>query len=398
MVVYSHSKLSCYEQCPYKFKLRYIDKVETEIRESIEAFLGKRVHETLEKLYRDLMFQKENSLEDLLGFLHDEWNSNWSDDIVIVNGEYSSENYLRMAEKYISDYYKRYYPFNQGRTIALEERVIIDLGNGYRLQGYIDRLTETKDGYYEIHDYKTNSRLPLMEYIEHDRQLALYMIGVKERYPDVIDVKLVWHFLAFDKEIDSTRSDEQLEELKRDTIRLINEIETDERFEAKPSSLCDWCEFKPVCKQWSHLYKVMEKPENEYLSDSGVQLVNKYAELKARKKQFNDDIDVELKKVEEALIQFADSEDIDVVFGSDYKVKVKESMRFSFPSKHSKKREQLIQLLKKYGKWDEVVQLDTSTLSRIIQEKLWDAEILEALEEYVELDRSKRLYLSRIKG
>jgi len=53
--VYSHSKLSCYEQCPQKYKLQYIDKVETEIEESVEAFMGVRVHETLEKLYRDLM-------------------------------------------------------------------------------------------------------------------------------------------------------------------------------------------------------------------------------------------------------------------------------------------------------------------------------------------------------
>lgn len=49
MTVYSHSRLSCFEQCPQKFKLQYIDKVETEVEESVEAFLGSRTHETLEK-------------------------------------------------------------------------------------------------------------------------------------------------------------------------------------------------------------------------------------------------------------------------------------------------------------------------------------------------------------
>ena len=72
MTVYSHSRLSTFEQCPQKFKLHYIDKVETEIEESVEAFMGVRVHETLEKHYRDLQYQKKNSLEDLLAFLHDE--------------------------------------------------------------------------------------------------------------------------------------------------------------------------------------------------------------------------------------------------------------------------------------------------------------------------------------
>ncbi len=50
MTVYSHSQLSTFEQCRQKFKLQYIDKVETEVEESVEAFLGSRTHETLEKL------------------------------------------------------------------------------------------------------------------------------------------------------------------------------------------------------------------------------------------------------------------------------------------------------------------------------------------------------------
>ncbi|VVB62096.1 PD-(D/E)XK nuclease superfamily protein [uncultured archaeon] len=212
MTVYSHSRLSCYEQCPQKFKLQYINKVETEVEESVEAFLGSRVHEVLEKLYRDRDHQKMNSLEELLGFLRDEWKDNWSDAIVVVNNEYTPENYLRMAEKYLADYYKRYHPFDQGRTVALEERILINLDEPgeYKLQGYIDRLTEMKDGYYEIHDYKTNSRLPLPEYLRTDRQLALYMIGVQNQYPDVKDVRLIWHFLKFDKEINSTRTKKEL--------------------------------------------------------------------------------------------------------------------------------------------------------------------------------------------
>lgn len=393
--MYSHSKLSCYEQCPYRFKLKYIDKVETEIRESIESFLGKRVHETLEKLYRDLMFQKEDTLEELLSFLHDEWNNNWNDDIIIVNGEYNSENYLHMAERYITDYYKRYYPFNQGRTIALEERVIIDLCNEYKLQGYIDRLTETKDGYYEIHDYKTNSRLPLMEYIEHDRQLALYMIGVKERYPDVRDIKLVWHFLSFDKEIISTRSEGELEELKLETIELIKKIESDKEFNTKPSTLCDWCEFKTICKEWSHLYK---SRENEYLDDPGVKLVDRYAELKRKQKQISLEISVELKKLEEAILSFAEREGVDVVFGSNNKIRIKDVIKYRFPSKHSKERRELIEILKQYGKLEEVFQLDTSSLNKIILEKHWDGDLLEVIRRFGEVERSKRLYISKLRN
>jgi len=357
MSVYSHTKLSCYEQCPHKYKLQYIDKIETEVEESIEAYLGVRVHETLEKLYRDLGYQKVNTLDELLEFFRSEWQKNWDDSIVIVKEEYGPENYLKMGEKFITDYYNKYKPFDNGKTIALEEHILIMLDDAgeYKLQGYIDRVMETEEGYYEVHDYKTNSRLPLPEYLENDRQLALYAIGIKERYPDVKDVRLVWHFLAFNKEVDSTRTDEELEALKKDVIVLIEKIESDEKFEAKPSLLCDWCEFKPICKQWSHLYMIQEKPENEYLSDPGVKLVNRYAELKAKEKHVTLDIYAELEKIEEALIAFSEKEGVETVFGSHHKIRIKDSERYSFPSKSSSDRKQLVQTLKDLGKWDEVV-------------------------------------------
>ena len=397
MTVYSHSRLSCFEQCPQKYKLKYVDRVETEVEQSIEAFMGSRAHDTLEKLYQDLKFQKLNSLDELLGFLRDEWEKNWSDSIVIVKEEYTSENYLKMAEKFVTDYYNKYKPFDQGRTISLEERIQINLDDSgdYKLQGYIDRVMESEEGYYEVHDYKTNSRLPLAEYLDKDRQLALYAIGVKERYPDVKDIKLVWHFLAFNKEIDSTRTDEELIELKKSVIELIDRIESEEKFVANPSTLCDWCEFKPICRQWSHLYMIREKPENEYMSDPGVKLVDQYVDLKLKQKKANDEFKVELEKIEEALIKFGEKESVDVVFGSKNKVKIKESERFKFPSKNSKRQKELVEILKQHGKWDEVDQLDTAVLNKIILEKQWDEELLDVLKEYVELETSKRLYVGK---
>ena len=398
MTVYSHSRLSTFEQCPYKFKLRYIDKVKTEVEESVEAYMGIRVHETLEKLYSDLRHQKKNTLEDLLGFLNDEWEKNWNDSIIIVKKEYGPESYLKMARKFVTDYYNRYDPFDQTKTIAIEERILINLDESgdYKLQGYIDRLTEVKDGYYEIHDYKTNSRLPLPEYLDNDRQLALYSIGVKNRYPDAKDVRLIWHFVAFDKELDSTRTDEELEKLKQDTIKLIDKIEDAKEFPTNPSRLCDWCEFKPICRQWSHLYKLEGKPANEYLNDDGVKLVNRYAELLNQKKQVKLDLYAEIEKLEEAITKFAEKEGVDVVFGSNNKVKVKTQSRFACPSKNSKERLELEQILRDSGKWDEVAQLDTAAINKIIQDNTWDEEILDVLKEYVKLEESKRLYLSKI--
>lgn len=57
-MLYSHSRLETFENCPLKFKYQYVEKVDVPRRDSIEAFLGSRVHETLEALYKNKMMAK----------------------------------------------------------------------------------------------------------------------------------------------------------------------------------------------------------------------------------------------------------------------------------------------------------------------------------------------------
>ena len=63
--IYSHSRLSSFENCPKKFEFRYILNVEAET-EGIEAFVGKRVHEILERLYLFVEDGKVPSLEKVI--------------------------------------------------------------------------------------------------------------------------------------------------------------------------------------------------------------------------------------------------------------------------------------------------------------------------------------------
>lgn len=59
MTLYSYSRLRCYEQCPQKYKFQYIDKIKIEAKESIELFLGKRVHKTLKNSIKILCTKKK---------------------------------------------------------------------------------------------------------------------------------------------------------------------------------------------------------------------------------------------------------------------------------------------------------------------------------------------------
>lgn len=252
MTVYSNSRLGTYETCPLQYKLRYLDRIEA-AEEGIEAFLGSRFHEVMERLYGDLTFTV-HTLDDLLAYYEERWDKKFHDGIQIVRANRTADDYRRMGATFIRGYYARYAPFNQSRVLGLEKRVSIDLGggSGYLVQGIIDRLAQAPDGTYEIHDYKTSSGLPEQAKLDEDRQLALYQIGVEAMWPDVRRVRLIWHYVAFDKELSSARTPEQIALLKAGTIALIDRIERDTVFEPHESALCDWCPYWEHCPLKRH--------------------------------------------------------------------------------------------------------------------------------------------------
>src|SRR5262249_28055659 len=147
----------------------------------------------------------------------------------VVRKETTPGHYFELGKRCISDYFKRYHPFDHGRTLGLEERIELKLKDGDRqhtLQGFIDRLTwDPSTETYEIHDYKTGLSLRSQEEADQDRQLALYQLGVKQRWPDAKNFKLIWHYLAADKDITSTRNDADLATLEREVIDVIHGIE-----------------------------------------------------------------------------------------------------------------------------------------------------------------------------
>ena len=114
MATFSHSRLSSYETCPLRYKFAYIDRVKVEAEDTVETFLGSRAHEALEKLYRNLQFERLLSVDEVLAFFNREWEKNWNEAIIIVNKEYTAENYQKMGERYLKDYYKRHKPFDKG--------------------------------------------------------------------------------------------------------------------------------------------------------------------------------------------------------------------------------------------------------------------------------------------
>lgn len=394
MAVYSHSRLETFEQCPYKYKLAYIDRVDMAV-ETAEAFLGSRVHEAMEKLYKDLINGKENSLGELVEHYEAQWERLWSPNIAIVRVEYTPENYREVGRQCIRGYYEQHHPFSDGKTIGLEELVMVDLGGDglYRLRGYIDRLVDKGAGVYEIRDYKTSARLPTQADVDEDQQLARYQLAVQEMWPDVEEVRLVWHYLRFGKTLASTRSADQLEDLRRETIGAIQTIEGTSEFEPIKSALCDWCEYKSICPLWVHLTRIEDLPPEEVPLEDGVTLVDRLTRLKAKKKECEEQIE----QIEDAIVDYGDKEGASVVFGSTHKAKVTKSSKVRFPKAGSPEREELDRIIKKAKKWDELSVLSTSSLAKAVEERTLGEKLTEQVEAFGESYESISVRLSRRK-
>ena len=126
----------------------------------------------------------------------------------------------------------------------------MDKQKEYFIRGYIDRLVLNEDGEYEVHDYKTANNLPRQEEVDNNTQLPLYAIAIKELFGEDKEVLLIWHYLAYNKKIYSRRNNEQLKQLRKETIELIKKIESTTEFPANKTILCDWCEYRDVCGAW----------------------------------------------------------------------------------------------------------------------------------------------------
>jgi putative RecB family exonuclease len=246
--VFSHSSLSSYETCPKKYELRYVQRVPVET-EGIESFVGKRVHEVLERLYQFSARGLVPSLERVLARFRANWEEGYDPTRVrIVREGDEMADYLRVGERCLENAYRRLYPFDD-ETLGLEHPVEfqLDPDGHYAMRGVIDRVVRARDGALEIHDYKTGRWLPKQADLDRDRQLALYEIGARRAFGETGEVRLVWHFLRQNQVRSSRRTPEQLDAAGGAARATIDRIRAERAWEPRPGPLCAWCEYRPLC-------------------------------------------------------------------------------------------------------------------------------------------------------
>lgn len=181
--LFSFSKLSAFETCKRNYYYTYIQGIRG--GDNIYSFLGTTAHNLTEELYKNEI-TKEEAIPKFLEAV---------DDADIIGLTWMSES---VKDKYVAcmlHYFRNFEPV-RGDNITIEEYFEIDICD-ITLRGYIDMYYILDNTLYII-DFKTSSKFSKKELVHKQRQLFLYAVALRKKYPDM-DIKIGFDMLKYAK-------------------------------------------------------------------------------------------------------------------------------------------------------------------------------------------------------
>lgn len=253
-VSYSVAQLKLYKQCPLRYQYVHIEKIKSAIQ-SVESFVGQRVHEALELLYSALRDGMLLPIGDVVTHYRRRWEQLWHRAVRVRHPHNGREWYRRYGEKCVRHYYTRYYPFNGAETVGVEWSFEVTLAQDsrYKMRGHVDRLTR-EDDRFTVHDYKTSPYVPKLQTLVQDPQPGLYQLAVQRSFPEAREVDASWHYLAPKRELKPTLSHQQLEQLQCRLIQQIDELQQTTHFAPRTSPACYRCEYRESCPAFAEYH------------------------------------------------------------------------------------------------------------------------------------------------
>lgn len=217
-MIYSFSRLTSYNQCPYSFYLSYI--AEMEQGNNSWGVGGKHSHDVIEAFLKG-----EIDKDDLA--------DHWMYSMPQLSFPTMKDDYLF---RYLEDCYEFFDNFSgvEEEIIGIEREFLIDI-DGIKLRGFIDLETRTEDGNIQLVDWKTSGKSSFVgkKLKEKARQLYLYAISQFEHW-GMWPNKMQFRMLKYKGEIiEIPFTQKGLNEAKKWLKDTVAKIESDTKFERK---------------------------------------------------------------------------------------------------------------------------------------------------------------------
>ena len=242
LLVLSASRVKTYLQCPRKYYYTYIEKLPRQ--EWLHFDLGTMVHGVLEHFHEKIRTDKDISSANLKRLMKESFKKQRAF-MEKEKGVPVVYSVLVEAKDLLAEYLKNIESNGIGTEIlSLEADFDIKLTEDFSVRGYVDRVDRDRDGILHIKDYKTNKNMKYMEPF----QLRTYGIYLLDKYPDVETFRGSYVMMRFGGMLVSYDfNKEDVIKEKKSLIEHAQRITEEERWIAKPTRLCDWCDFKDPC-------------------------------------------------------------------------------------------------------------------------------------------------------
>ena len=184
--IYSHSKLSNFNQCRKGYYYTYIDKKEQ--KQNPYSSLGSACHNSLEEVYDGKVERPSKQIFDNEFLKCELFGINFPKSKYDIKGGYKKD---------IDAFYDVYKKMDgEGKKFISEIGFILKLDENHYEIGYIDLLILNDDGTAEIIDFKTSSTFDAKHTISAGRQLVLYKIAVEQLYGIKVN-SVSWQMLKY---------------------------------------------------------------------------------------------------------------------------------------------------------------------------------------------------------
>jgi len=280
---YSYSKLEVYVNCPFKYKLIYVDKIKA-FTQSVATELGTLVHETEEAIAHAIQEKRAinyDALKQRFIAKREEIKNKYPVDYEVKDKagttyEEKTTKYLETGIYNLEKFMKAHPTYE---IVGIEQSFNFKYKKSYTFIGYIDRVfRDTATNHYIIQDIKTWPVPHEQKELTTPLQFVVYAMAARQLWGVGTESISCEYYLPFCELTQSAGTKGYL-------ARGVSKIEKifagilEKSFAPKPSPLCNYCAFCPtspeapahtkhMCPYFSHWTRENRKDfstENEWM-------------------------------------------------------------------------------------------------------------------------------------
>lgn len=360
---FSYSKMSLYEECPLKYKFKYIDKIKEEPKYYFT--FGHSIHHALEFLYA-VKAPPFPAISEVL----EEYKKEWNLKSYLERG-YREPGRAEEDFKKGMEMLKAYYRHHDGRfrlPFLLEYSTDVEV-DGITVRIIADKIEYLGKGELALVDYKTGKdakrqpdQLHMYQKIcELDPRLRERVHEVYgEKVPSLKVKQMLYYHVPTLKEYAFDRAeDSEINVFWDRALGVAGNIRSS-RFDPTPGErACSWCDYKKLCPHYGGAVSASRRdvpPAAAAQSPAG-ELVDRYGRLREKL----DELTAQAEDLKAQIISV--SEGAGLLAGKDYELEIKRTEKWGF-----RDREAVIAVLNEFDLYQKALGLTISNITALMSD------------------------------